>query len=115
MFVILPVLQIIIMVLVFVSGFITLLHYRIEAQKALEASAAKSVFLSNMSHKFRTPLNAVLGMGELILMTEDVSIIQSYTDEIIVAGQSLLSMVNELIEYSNSGNNSSGNRLNIGE
>jgi signal transduction histidine kinase len=102
MFVVLPTLQIIIMVLVFASGFITLLRYRIEAQKAFEASAAKSVFLSNMSHEFRTPLNIVLGMGELIRRTEDVRLIQSYADEIMVAGENLLSMVDELIEYSNS-------------
>jgi signal transduction histidine kinase len=106
---VLNVLQIVIMVIVFVSGFMTLLYYRIEAQKALDASFAKSLFLSNMSHEFRTPLNAVLGMGELIRMTDDVNLIQDYTDEIMTAGQSLLRMVDELIEYSNSGRRSSGN------
>jgi signal transduction histidine kinase len=109
MFALLTVFQIIVVVIVFVSGFITLLRYRIEAQKALEASLAKSTFLSNMSHEFRTPLNAVLGMGELIRMTDNVSLIQNYTDEIMAAGQDLLCMVNELIEYSNSGKKSSGN------
>jgi hypothetical protein len=100
---VLNVLQIIIMVIVFVSGFMTLLHYRIEAQKASEASSAKTVFLSNMSHEFRTPLNTVLGMGELIRMTDDLGLIRNYTGKIIKAGHSLLHMVEELIEYSNSG------------
>jgi signal transduction histidine kinase len=103
MFVILTVFRFIVVVVAFASGFITLLYYRVEAQKALEASAAKSVFLSNMSHEFRTPLNAVLGMGELIRMADDSDLIQNYTDEIITAGQSLLSLVDELIEYSNNG------------
>ena len=114
MFVILTAFQIVVVVIVFVCGFITLYHYRLKAQKALEASAAKSVFLSNMSHEFRTPLNAVLVMGELIRMTDDLSLIGNYTDEIIVAGQSLLSMVDELIEHSNSsGNKSSGSEPDI--
>jgi signal transduction histidine kinase len=102
MFVILTVLQIVVVVIVFVSGFLTLFHYRIEAQKALEASAAKSVFLSNMSHEFRTPLNAVLGMGELIRMTDDLTLTKNYADEIMAAGQNLLRMISDLIEYSNS-------------
>jgi signal transduction histidine kinase len=97
------------MVIVFVSGFITLLYYRIEAQKALAASAAKSVFLSNMSHEFRTPLNVILGMGELIRRTDDLNLIQNYTNEIIAAGQRLLDMVSGLIEYSHSGKKSSEN------
>jgi signal transduction histidine kinase len=110
MIALLNVLQIVIMVIVFVSGFMSLLYYRIEAQKASDASAAKSVFLSNMSHEFRTPLNAVLGMGELIRMTDNISLIQNYTDEIMAAGQDLLCMVDELIEYSNSGKKSSENK-----
>jgi signal transduction histidine kinase len=113
MIAVLNVLQIVIMVIVFASGFMTLLRYRIEAQKALEASAAKSAFLSNMSHEFRTPLNAVLGMGELIRRTDDLGLIENYTDEIMAAGQDLLYMVNELIEYSNSGGKSSENKPDI--
>jgi signal transduction histidine kinase len=109
MIAILNVLQIVIMVIVFVSGFLSLLHYRIEAQKALDANAAKSVFLSNMSHEFRTPLNTVLGMGELIRMTDDVNLIQDYNDKIMAAGQSLLRMVDELIEYTHSGKKPSEN------
>jgi signal transduction histidine kinase len=109
----LNVLQIVIMVIVFVSGFMTLLHYRIEAQRALDASSAKSLFLSNMSHEFRTPLNAVLGMGELIRMTDDLNLVQNYTDEIMTAGRSLLRMVDRLIEYSNSGKKISGDEPDI--
>jgi signal transduction histidine kinase len=107
MIAVLNVLQIIIMVIVFASGFMTLLYYRIEAQKALDANSAKSIFLSNMSHEFRTPLNTVLGMGELIRMTDNLNLIQNYTNKIITAGKSLLGMVSGLIEYSNSGRPSS--------
>jgi methyl-accepting chemotaxis protein len=40
------------------------------AQKAEEASRAKSQFLANMSHELRTPMNGVLGMTELLLATD---------------------------------------------
>jgi signal transduction histidine kinase len=113
MVVILIVFQIVVVMIVFTSGFITLLYYRLEAQKAHEANAAKSVFLSNMSHEFRTPLNVVLGMGQLIKITNNLSLIQHYTDEIMTAGQKLLSMVTELIEYSNSGGKAVGNKQNL--
>jgi signal transduction histidine kinase len=113
MIAVLNVLQIIIMMIVFVSGFMTLLHYRIEAQKALDASSAKTVFLSNMSHEFRTPLNIVLGMGEMIRMTDNLNLIQNYTDKIITAGQSLLYMVDGLIEYTNNRRQSSRNAPDI--
>jgi hypothetical protein len=48
-------------------------------------------------------------MGELIRREDNLSVIQTYNNEIIEAGQSLLFMVNELIEYTNSGRKSSGN------
>jgi signal transduction histidine kinase len=99
--------QIIVVITVCASGFMTLRHYRIEAKKAREAGAAKSVFLSNMSHEFRTPLNAVIGMGELIRRTDDSGLMRNYAKDIIVAGNSLLGMVNELIENSDGGKKSS--------
>jgi signal transduction histidine kinase len=108
---IIAVFQIIVAATVFISGFLTLLHYRIEAQKAREANAAKSDFFANMSHEFRTPLNTVIGMGELIRRTDDLGLIQNYADEIIMAGNSLLGMVNELIENSDGGNKSSSNGM----
>jgi hypothetical protein len=42
-------------------------------------------------------------------MTDNVSLIQSYNEEIITAGQGLLFMVNELIEYTNTGKKPSEN------
>jgi hypothetical protein len=102
---ILTLLQTIVFVIVFASGFIILLHYRVEAQKSLEAAYAKSVFLSEMGRKFRMPLKSILGMGTLIRQTKDLSLIHYYTYEILVAGQNLLSLFKELIEHSNDGKN----------
>jgi signal transduction histidine kinase len=110
---ILTVFQIIVVVTAFVSGFSSLLYYRLEAKKALEASVTKGVFLSNMSHEFRTPLNTILGMGQLIRRMDDINLIYNCTDEIITAGQNLLHMINGLIEYSSNGKKSSENEPDI--
>lgn len=64
------------------------------------ANKAKSNFLANMSHEIRTPINTVLGMDEIILReTTDVQI-KSYAENIRDAGTTLLSLVNDLLDFS---------------
>jgi signal transduction histidine kinase len=68
---------------------------------AQDASEAKSSFLAHMSHEMRTPLNAVIGLADLILqaggLNEEASL---YLDRIYNAGQTLLSTVNDLLDIS---------------
>lgn len=73
---------------------------RIEKSRADEASNAKSQFLANMSHEIRTPINGILGM-DAILMKEckDESLIE-YIKNIQSASQSLLSIVNDILDIS---------------
>jgi len=72
-----------------------------EARRVAEAAnRAKSRFLSHMSHELRTPLNAILGFGQLLEMdaaTLDPSQADS-VQEIIRAGEHLLTMVNEILD-----------------
>ncbi len=81
-------------------------HYRymeaLERQKELadEASAAKSSFLANMSHEIRTPINAVLGMDEMILRESREKTIRSYAHDIMAAGQTLLSLIGDILDLS---------------
>ncbi|MBR1797892.1 MAG: response regulator [Clostridiales bacterium] len=78
---------------------------RDEAQKA---NAAKSGFLANMSHEIRTPINTIVGMNEMILreqMSEDepkqyVSNIKKRSKDIKYASESLLALVNDLLDIS---------------
>lgn len=73
---------------------------RMEEQRANAASEAKSSFLANMSHEIRTPINAVLGMNEMIQRECDEPEILEYAKEIENAGRNLLSLVNNILDYS---------------
>ncbi len=61
---------------------------------------AKTVFISNMSHEIRTPINAVLGMDEMILREATDDNIRSYAYDIKNAGKMLLSIINDILDYS---------------
>lgn len=61
---------------------------------------AKTVFISNMSHEIRTPINAVLGMDEMILRETTDDNIRSYAYNIKNAGKMLLSIINDILDYS---------------
>ena len=67
---------------------------------AQAASEAKSSFLSNVSHEIRTPINAVLGLDEMILRESGEENIQKYAVDIRNAGKSLLSLINDLLDFS---------------
>lgn len=70
-------------------------------EKAEEVSRAKSVFIANMSHEFRTPLNAILGYSEIMKHSGELSEEQrNFVDEITRGGKQLLSMINNIIDLS---------------
>ena len=68
---------------------------------ARQASIAKKVFLQNMSHDIRTPMNAVIGFTNLAIQAgEDTEKVQDYLSKIQVSGNHLLGIVNEVLEIS---------------
>ena len=81
-----------------------LLHYAIgikeEQRNAEAANEAKSIFLANMSHEIRTPINAILGMNEMILRENSNEQIEEYAKNIRSAGNSLLYLVNDVLDIS---------------
>ena len=92
--------RIICVVVVFVSGILSLYRYSQEAAKAQAANRAKSEFLSRMSHEMRTPLNAIIGMGELALRTDTLHKTAEFVREIKQSGQNLLSLINDILDFS---------------
>ena len=69
--------------------------------KAEESDRLKSSFLANMSHEIRTPMNAIIGFSKLIQLSDinDVSL-KNYVEHIIENSQSLLSLINNIIDIS---------------
>lgn len=75
-------------------------HLIAEKNKAQQDSYAKSVFLSSMSHEFRTPLNAILGFVQLMQLDKHAfgSEQMRSLEEIRNAGEHLLELVNTMLD-----------------
>ena len=73
----------------------------VEARADAEsANASKSIFLASMSHEIRTPMNAIIGMSEILDRQALGKEQASYVKTIKSSGQSLLSLVNDIMDYS---------------
>ena len=67
------------------------------------ANQAKSQFLANMSHEIRTPINGIIGMDTMLLKNCDtcrVEDIREYAKNIQSASQTLLSIINDILDIS---------------
>ncbi len=67
---------------------------------ALAATSAKSAFLATMSHEMRTPLNAILGMNELLAGTDLDPVQRDYSDRASASGALLLDVVTDILDFS---------------
>lgn len=72
---------------------------RTEREKAVAANAAKSAFLTRMSHDIRTPLNGILGLIEIEELKEgDMQVARESRAKARVAANHLLSLINDILE-----------------
>jgi len=72
----------------------------IAAEAANQANEAKSHFLSTMSHDIRTPMNAIIGMNEMILRDSHDKDVLMYAESIRTAGNILLGIINDILDFS---------------
>lgn len=73
----------------------------LQANKEIERAAQmKSDFLANMSHEIRTPMNAVIGMAQMALREELPSNARTYINQIISSGKTLLTIINDVLDFS---------------
>lgn len=69
--------------------------------QANRANKAKSIFLSNMSHDIRTPMNAIIGFTTLALSRLDhTEQVEGYLKKIMTSGNHLLNLINNVLDMS---------------
>lgn len=68
---------------------------------AQQASSAKTMFLNNMSHDIRTPMNAIIGFTSLATThLDDKELVRDYLNKITAASDHLLSLINDVLDMS---------------
>ena len=74
---------------------------KVEQERLLNASLAKTRFFANMSHEIRTPMNAILGISEILLHDGHLTEWQrKYVNDIKVSSDSLLTIINDILDLS---------------
>ncbi|MGO4407430.1 ATP-binding protein [Bosea sp. RAF48] len=72
----------------------------VEARARAEAaSEAKSRFLATVSHEFRTPLNGILGMADLLTDTGPDAEQATYIAALRTSGEALLALVDDILDF----------------
>lgn len=69
-------------------------------EKVNESVRSKSMFIANMSHEMRTPLNGILGFVDLLILSEDDTKKIDYLTKIKRASRSLLYLISEVLDFS---------------
>ncbi|KAI5295876.1 hypothetical protein KEM52_006626, partial [Ascosphaera acerosa] len=65
-----------------------------------DAAKAKSIFLANISHDLRTPMNGVIGLSELLKKTQLDRQQDGYVESIRVCADTLLTLINDILDFS---------------
>lgn len=69
-------------------------------ERSVQQAEAKSSFLANMSHEIRTPVHAIIGLNDMILKNSEEEKIRGYSGDMKKACQKLLTLINNILEFS---------------
>ena len=70
-------------------------------EHAQRSNLAKTIFLNNMSHDIRTPMNAIIGFTSLATSRiDDTPAVKDYLSKIMTASRHLLSLINDVLDMS---------------
>jgi signal transduction histidine kinase/DNA-binding response OmpR family regulator len=78
---------------------VILVRMSLAKRRSEDESHAKTTFLARMSHEIRTPMNAIMGMCELARRNMGRPEAMEYLGEIRHAGADLLSIINDILDY----------------
>jgi len=67
---------------------------------AEQANKSKSVFLANMSHDIRTPMNGIIGMVDILKETVLSNQQHEYLDTVSASAETLLRLINDILDFS---------------
>lgn len=69
-------------------------------EKAENAERLKTIFLNNISHELRTPMNGIIGFAEMLRETDNLSKREEYLKVIINSSKQLMRIITDLMEIS---------------
>ena len=75
-------------------------HLERARQQAESANRVKNAFLGTLSHELRTPMNGVIGMGELLLHTDLNEKQENFVTVLLASAKSLTGLVDDLLDIS---------------
>jgi len=92
--------QLVALILLIITSIRVITMYRDKVKASLQASHAKSLFLSNMSHEMRTPMNAILGMTAIAKASFDLEKKDYCLSNINIAAAHMLNVINDILDIS---------------
>jgi osomolarity two-component system, sensor histidine kinase SLN1 len=81
-------------------------------KNAEAANESKTLFIANISHELKTPLNGILGIAAVTMQEEDISKVKRSLGIIYKSGELLLNLLNDLLTFSK---NQFGHQLTLNE
>ncbi|MBR5178092.1 MAG: response regulator [Lachnospiraceae bacterium] len=97
-------------VLMFMTGWIarliikkwdTVFHKSdVKIKELNESTARMNAFMANLSHELRTPINAIIGITNVMVEKEDSPELRTDMHEVIIAGRRMAEQVGDILDYS---------------